>query len=213
MLWKRLIERMVRTDSLWRGLSDRMGWWVILPACTFLELVIVQTILVTIVRNCIIVESIDSELILIRDTWQACVYPSDSPRYLAWRNMFKTLLSLYICVIIFQCLSQLMSIILYCCGINCVLFCCTLFMLALLTNVVYFFIQGTILIQCEKRRTSSQLILQGVVSKNYRRHWGDGLMKIFSLISIPVCLLFYSLFKTCIFPSVMVIQLRSYLLD
>lgn len=26
MLWKRLIERNVRTDSLWKGLSDRMGW-------------------------------------------------------------------------------------------------------------------------------------------------------------------------------------------
>lgn len=27
MLWKKLIERMVRTDSLWRGLSERRGWW------------------------------------------------------------------------------------------------------------------------------------------------------------------------------------------
>ncbi|PKU35399.1 solute carrier family facilitated glucose transporter member hypothetical protein [Limosa lapponica baueri] len=26
MLWKKLIERMVRTDSLWRGLSERRGW-------------------------------------------------------------------------------------------------------------------------------------------------------------------------------------------
>lgn len=27
MLWKKLIERMVRTDPLWRGLADRRGWW------------------------------------------------------------------------------------------------------------------------------------------------------------------------------------------
>ncbi|XP_071947725.1 beta-TrCP-like [Antedon mediterranea] len=26
MLWKKLIERMVRTDTLWRGLSERKGW-------------------------------------------------------------------------------------------------------------------------------------------------------------------------------------------
>lgn len=26
MLWKKLIERMVRTDPLWRGLSERRGW-------------------------------------------------------------------------------------------------------------------------------------------------------------------------------------------
>nr|XP_006006930.1 PREDICTED: F-box/WD repeat-containing protein 1A [Latimeria chalumnae] len=26
MLWKKLIERMVRTDSLWKGLSERRGW-------------------------------------------------------------------------------------------------------------------------------------------------------------------------------------------
>lgn len=26
MLWKKLIERMVRTDSLWRGLAERRGW-------------------------------------------------------------------------------------------------------------------------------------------------------------------------------------------
>jgi hypothetical protein len=26
MLWKKLIERKVRTDSLWRGLSERRGW-------------------------------------------------------------------------------------------------------------------------------------------------------------------------------------------
>ena len=26
MLWKKLIERMVRTDPLWRGLADRRGW-------------------------------------------------------------------------------------------------------------------------------------------------------------------------------------------
>lgn len=26
MLWKKLIERMVRTDTLWRGLADRRGW-------------------------------------------------------------------------------------------------------------------------------------------------------------------------------------------
>ena len=25
-LWKRLIERMVITDTLWKGLSERMGW-------------------------------------------------------------------------------------------------------------------------------------------------------------------------------------------
>ena len=28
MLWKKLIERMVRTDTLWRGLADRRGWYV-----------------------------------------------------------------------------------------------------------------------------------------------------------------------------------------
>lgn len=28
MLWKKLIERMVRTDPLWKGLSERRGWWV-----------------------------------------------------------------------------------------------------------------------------------------------------------------------------------------
>ena len=28
MLWKKLIERMVRTDTLWRGLAERRGWWV-----------------------------------------------------------------------------------------------------------------------------------------------------------------------------------------
>ena len=28
MLWKKLIERMVRTDPLWRGLADRRGWLV-----------------------------------------------------------------------------------------------------------------------------------------------------------------------------------------
>lgn len=27
MLWKKLIERKVRTDSLWRGLSERRGWY------------------------------------------------------------------------------------------------------------------------------------------------------------------------------------------
>lgn len=35
MLWKKLIERMVRTDSLWRGLAERRGWWALtlsLPA-------------------------------------------------------------------------------------------------------------------------------------------------------------------------------------
>lgn len=26
MLWKKLIERKVRTDPLWRGLSERRGW-------------------------------------------------------------------------------------------------------------------------------------------------------------------------------------------
>jgi hypothetical protein len=26
MLWKKLIERKVRTDSLWRGLAERRGW-------------------------------------------------------------------------------------------------------------------------------------------------------------------------------------------
>ena len=26
MLWKKLIERMVRTDLLWQGLSERRGW-------------------------------------------------------------------------------------------------------------------------------------------------------------------------------------------
>lgn len=28
MLWKKLIERMVRTDTLWRGLAERRGWYV-----------------------------------------------------------------------------------------------------------------------------------------------------------------------------------------
>ena len=28
MLWKKLIERKVKTDSLWRGLSERRGWYV-----------------------------------------------------------------------------------------------------------------------------------------------------------------------------------------
>jgi len=28
MLWKKLIERKVRTDPLWHGLSERQGWWV-----------------------------------------------------------------------------------------------------------------------------------------------------------------------------------------
>lgn len=27
MLWRKLIERKVRTDSLWRGLSDKRGWY------------------------------------------------------------------------------------------------------------------------------------------------------------------------------------------
>jgi F-box and WD-40 domain protein 1/11 len=26
MLWKKLIERKVQTDQLWRGLADRRGW-------------------------------------------------------------------------------------------------------------------------------------------------------------------------------------------
>ena len=26
MLWKKLIERMVRFDPLWRGLAERRGW-------------------------------------------------------------------------------------------------------------------------------------------------------------------------------------------
>lgn len=26
MLWKKLIEYMVRTDELWRGLAERKGW-------------------------------------------------------------------------------------------------------------------------------------------------------------------------------------------
>lgn len=30
MLWKKLIERKVRTDSLWRGLAERRMWWVYL---------------------------------------------------------------------------------------------------------------------------------------------------------------------------------------
>lgn len=28
MLWKKLIERKVKTDPLWRGLAERRGWWV-----------------------------------------------------------------------------------------------------------------------------------------------------------------------------------------
>ena len=28
MLWKKLIERMVLTDPLWKGLSERRGWYV-----------------------------------------------------------------------------------------------------------------------------------------------------------------------------------------
>ena len=30
MLWKKLIEKKVRTDPLWRGLADRRGWYVTL---------------------------------------------------------------------------------------------------------------------------------------------------------------------------------------
>lgn len=30
MLWKKLIERKVKTDPLWRGLAERRGWWVLL---------------------------------------------------------------------------------------------------------------------------------------------------------------------------------------
>ena len=30
MLWKKLIERKVRTDPLWRGLSERRGWYELL---------------------------------------------------------------------------------------------------------------------------------------------------------------------------------------
>lgn len=26
MLWKKLIERMVRSDEMWRGLAERKGW-------------------------------------------------------------------------------------------------------------------------------------------------------------------------------------------
>ena len=26
MLWRKLIERKVRTDSMWKGLSERKGW-------------------------------------------------------------------------------------------------------------------------------------------------------------------------------------------
>jgi len=26
MLWKKLIEHMVRTDEMWRGLAERKGW-------------------------------------------------------------------------------------------------------------------------------------------------------------------------------------------
>lgn len=29
MLWKKLIERKVRTDTLWRGLAERRGWYVL----------------------------------------------------------------------------------------------------------------------------------------------------------------------------------------
>lgn len=33
MLWRKLIERKVRNDSLWRGLSERRGWYyLLLPA-------------------------------------------------------------------------------------------------------------------------------------------------------------------------------------
>ena len=28
MLWRKLIERKVRTDSMWKGLSERRGWYV-----------------------------------------------------------------------------------------------------------------------------------------------------------------------------------------
>ena len=28
LLWKKLIEKKMKTDSVWRGLSERRGWWV-----------------------------------------------------------------------------------------------------------------------------------------------------------------------------------------
>ena len=30
-LWKKLIERKVRTDTLWRGLADKRGWYLFVP--------------------------------------------------------------------------------------------------------------------------------------------------------------------------------------
>lgn len=36
MLWKKLIESRVNTDSLWRGLAHRRGWYVLFCFCFFL---------------------------------------------------------------------------------------------------------------------------------------------------------------------------------
>ena len=36
MLWKKFIERMVRTDPLWRGLAERRGWLVQLTKISLL---------------------------------------------------------------------------------------------------------------------------------------------------------------------------------
>lgn len=35
MLWKKLIERKARTDSLWRGLAERRGWYDYLDSISF----------------------------------------------------------------------------------------------------------------------------------------------------------------------------------
>ena len=38
MLWKKLIERKVRTDSVWRGLAERRGWYVnLINNCSYLQ--------------------------------------------------------------------------------------------------------------------------------------------------------------------------------
>lgn len=42
LLWKKLIERKVRTDPLWRGLSERKGWWVFF-FYIYVELICIHT--------------------------------------------------------------------------------------------------------------------------------------------------------------------------
>lgn len=43
MLWKKLIERMVRTDPLWKGLSERHQWWGVTATHVLLHSTHLQT--------------------------------------------------------------------------------------------------------------------------------------------------------------------------